>query len=176
MLASVGKTLMELLMLRSRVRLAGFLALTFLLISTHAHASGLTFGAKVGPMQLDVSGTDDPTNAGVAVGYEFGVGLGDLGFEGEFTTTVKDGKIGGKNLNIDTVGAYATYRSPGIVYLKGRVGYVGWDAAQTLGDSADDTSASFGLGLGLSLKVVKFELEYTQIDDNIDFISLGILF
>jgi len=163
-------------MMCSKVRLVSFLAFTFLLVSTHSHASGLTFGAKAGPMQLDVPDTEDPTNAGVAIGYEFGVGLGDLGFEGEFTTTVKDGKIGGMNLNIDTVGAYATYRSPGFIYLKGRVGYVGWDAAQTLGNSADDTSASFGLGLGFSLKVIKFELEYTQIDDEIDFISLGILF
>lgn len=158
------------------VRLLGSFAILFLLISTHVNASGLTFGAKAGPMQLDVPDADDPTNAGVAIGYEFGVALGDLGFEGEFTTTVKDGKIGGMNLNIDTVGAYATYRSPGFIYFKGRVGYVGWDAAQTLGNSADDTSASYGLGLGFSLKVIKFELEYTQIDDDIDFISLGILF
>lgn len=163
-------------MLCRRIKPALFIAFTFLLISTHIQAEGLTFGAKGGPMQLDVSDADDPINAGVAIGYEFGVALGDLGFEGEFTTTVKDGKIGGKELNIDTVGAYATYRSPGVVYFKGRIGYVGWDAAQSLGDSADDTSASYGLGLGLSLKVIKFELEYTQIDDDIDFISLGILF
>ncbi|WP_455218945.1 outer membrane protein [Kaarinaea lacus] len=151
-------------------------ALTILLVSTNLQAAGLTFGAKGGPMQLDASDADDPINAGVAIGYEFGVALGDLGFEGEFTTTVKDGKIGGKELNIDTVGAYVTYRSPGFIYLKARAGYVGWDAAQTLGDSADDTSTSLGLGLGFSLKIIKFELEYTQIDDDIDFISLGILF
>jgi len=99
-----------------------------------------------------------------------------VGFEGEFTTTVKDGKIGGENLKIDTVGGYATYRSPGLFYLKGRAGYVAWDAAQTLGESDKDSSGSYGLGLGISLKVVKFELEYTRIDDQIDFISLGILF
>ena len=162
--------------MRSRIQIISWLAITVLLISTQSHAEGLTFGAKVGPMQLDVSDTEDPTNAGVTIGYEFGLGLGDLGFEGEFTTTVKDGKIGGENLKIDTVGGYATYRSPGFIYLKGRVGYVAWDAAQTLGESDKDSSGSYGLGLGVSLKVVKFELEYARIDDQIDFISLGILF
>ena len=158
------------------VVLTRFLLFSLFLISAQVYAEGLTFGAKGGPMQLDVSGADDPINAGVAIGYEFGVGLGDLGFEGEFTTTVKDGKIGGLDLNIDTVAAYATYRSPGFIYFKGRVGYAGWDAAQALGDTADDTSASYGIGLGLSLKVLKFELEYTQIDDDINFVSLGIMF
>ena len=156
--------------------LAGFLLFTVFLFSTHVHAEGLTFGAKGGPMQLDVAGADDPTNAGVAIGYEFGVVLGDLGFEGEFTTTVKEGKIGGLDLNIDTVAAYATYRTPGFIYLKGRAGYLAWDASQTLGETVDDTSASYGIGLGLSLKVIKFELEYTQIDDDINFVSLGIMF
>ena len=53
-----------------------------LTLSTNAAASGLTFGAKTGPMQIDGL-DDDPTNAGVAVGYEIGVVLGDIGFEGE---------------------------------------------------------------------------------------------
>ncbi len=140
------------------------------------HASGLTFGAKAGSMLLDIPDTDDPVNAGVAIGYEFGVAIGNLGFEGEFTTTTKDGKIADQLLNIDTAGAYATYRSPGIVYLKARVGYVGWDAGQILGDAADDRSVSTGLGLGINLTLLKLELEYTQIDEDINFVSIAIQF
>jgi hypothetical protein len=150
--------------------------LTSLLIAASTSAAGLVFGAKAGPMQLDISTADDPLNAGVNIGYEFDVGLGDLGFEGEFTTTVKEGEIGLQKLNIDTAGAYLTYRTPGIVYLKGRAGYISWDADFSVGEVDEDTSASYGLGLGLNLKVIKLELEYTQIEEDIDFVSLGIQF
>ncbi len=150
--------------------------LLLLLAAGNSFAGGLTFGAKFGPMQLDVPGADDPLNAGVAIGYELGLGIGDLGFEGEFTTTTKEGEEGTQKLKIDTGGAYVTYRSPGIVYLKGRAGYVGWDADFNVEGKDDGTSASYGLGLGVNLTVIKIELEYTQIDDDIDFISLGIQF
>ena len=147
-----------------------------LLIPVSVHAGGLTFGAKVGPMLLDIPNSEDPVNAGVAIGFEFSTGLGDFGMEGEFTTTTKDGKIADELLNIDTAGVYATYRSPGIVYLKGRAGYVAWDSGLKLGDSSEDESASMGLGLGLNLNILKFEVEYTQIDDDINYVSLAILF
>ncbi|WP_455220657.1 outer membrane beta-barrel protein [Kaarinaea lacus] len=150
--------------------------LLLLLITTSTFAAGLTFGAKTGPMQVDISGVDDPLNAGVNIGYEFGIGLGDLGFEGEFTTTTKEGELGLQKFNIDTGSVYLTYRTPGFVYLKGRAGYLGWDADFNVNGKDDGNSASYGLGLGFNLKVIKIEMEYTQIEENIDFISLGILF
>lgn len=150
--------------------------LVLLLAANSAMAAGITFGAKSGPMQLDTDGVEDPINAGVAVGYEFGIVLGDIGLEGEFTTTVKEGELGIQRLKLDTAGAYVTYRSPGFIYLKGRAGYVGWDADFNQNGTDDDTGASYGAGLGFNLKIVKFELEYTKIDDDIDFISLGIQF
>lgn len=156
------------------IRITALLAL--LMSACNAYAAGLVFGAKAGPMQIDVEGIDDPMNAGVSIGYEFGIGFGDLGFEGEFTTTVKEGEVGLQKFNIDTGGAYLTYRSPGFIYLKGRAGYIGWDADFNVNSGDDGTSASYGLGLGFNLKVFKLELEYTQIDDDIDFVSLGIQF
>lgn len=150
--------------------IGSLLLLTTLFMST-ANAGGITFGAKTGPMQVDGL-KDDPTNAGVAVGYEMGVVLGDLGFEGEFTTTMKDGETqSGGDADIDTMGVYATYRSPGFVYLKARGGFVRWEAG-----SQDDTATSMGIGVGFSLGLIQFELELTQIDDDIDFISLGVQF
>lgn len=140
-------------------------------------AGGLTFGAKTGPMRIDASGvSDDPNNAGVTVGTEMGLVLGDLGVEGEFTTTMKDGSTsGGQDIDIDTMGIYATYRSPGFVYFKARAGFVRWDL--NVGSyQEDDTVNSMGLGLGFSLGIVQLELEWTQIDEDIDFISLGVVF
>lgn len=156
--------------------IATFLILAFCLSGT-ASASGLTFGAKTGPMQIDGPGfDDDPTNAGVAVGYELGLVLGDLGFEGELTTTMKDGSTtGGGDVSVDTMGLYATYRSPGFIYLKLKTGFTRWDV--DYGNlNEDDTATSTGLGIGFSLGLIQFELEYTEIDDDIEFISLGVQF
>ena len=159
--------------------LLGTLLIIAVSISTPVMASGLTFGAKTGPMRLDGPGIkDDPTNAGVTVGTELGLVLGDIGVEGEFTTTMKDGKTTGtpsSNIDLDTMGIYATYRSPGFLYLKARTGFVRWDA--NVGNySEDDTVTSMGIGLGFSLGILQIELEYTEIDEDIDFISLGIVF
>jgi hypothetical protein len=159
--------------MRNVLRVTGLLVF---LLGVETVLAGVTFGAKTGPVQPDLDGIEDPINAGVTIGYEFGIALGALGFEGEFTTTVKEGEYGIERLNIDTTGAYATYRSPGLFYLKGRAGYAGWDADFSVGGNEDDTSASYGLGLGFSLKLIKIELEYTQIDEDIDFVSIGIQF
>lgn len=142
--------------------------------STSAYASGLTFGAKTGPMQVDGL-DDDPTNAGVAVGYEVGIVLGDLGFEGELTTTMKDGDWAGNDVSVDTMGLYATYRSPGFLYFKAKTGFTRWDVDYSVGED-DDTVTSMGIGIGFSLGIIQFELEYTEIDDDIEFISLGVQF
>jgi len=142
-------------------------------LSSMSYAGGLTFGAKTGPMMFDQSGVDDPVNAGIAVGSELGVVLGDLGFEGEFTTTMNKGSYAGNNdLSIDTMAIYATYRSPGFIYLKARGGFLRYD----IKDGKNDTTTSMGIGVGFSLAVVKIELEYTQIDTDINFVSVGIQF
>lgn len=155
--------------------LTGFLLLICLSMSTTAFADGLTFGAKTGPMRFDSNNVkDDPTNAGVTVGYEMGLVLGDLGFEGEFTTSMDDGTLkspsNGK-FDVDTVGLLATYRSPGFIYLKARYGFITYEVGNN-----DDTSTSMGLGMGVSLGLIQLELEYTKIDEDLDFISIGVVF
>lgn len=165
-------------MAKQNALIATLFILAFSLSGT-AYASGLTFGAKTGPMQLDGANIDDdPTNAGVVVGYELGVVLGDVGFEGELTTTMKDGSTKGTpsdDISVDTMGLYATYRSPGFLYLKAKTGFTRWDLSAGSYEE-DDTVTSMGLGIGFSLGIIQFELEYTEIDDDIEFISLGVQF
>lgn len=157
------------------LKILGFLTVGLLAVSPTVYAGGITFGAKTGPMMIDLPGYDDPTNAGVAVGYEQGIVVGDLGAEVEFTTTVSPGTVNNQDVEIDTVGGYLTYRSPGFLYLKGRMGFVNWDLDYA-GVTTDDTNKSVGLGLGFSLALIKIELDYTRIDDDIDFISIGVQF
>ena len=152
----------------------GSLLVATMVFAATAHADGITFGAKTGPMQVDGL-KDDPTNAGVTVGNEFGIVLGDLGFEGEITTSMKDGENSfGQEGGVDTMGIYATYRSPGFVYLKARGGFLRWEGTGDFG--GDGTETSLGLGIGFSLGLIQFELEYTQIEEDIDFISIGVMF
>lgn len=160
--------------------LLGILAAALFAITPSAMAGSITFGAKMGPMIFnasDLQNVSDATNAGVAVGWEQGIVVGDLGVEAEFTTTIDKGEINNQDAEIDTFGGYVTYRSPGFVYLKGRMGFVNWET-DVNGISNDDSNESIGIGLGFSLALIKIELDFTRIssDEDINFISLGVQF
>ena len=88
---------------------------------------------------------------------------------------MKDGDWAGNDVSVDTMGLYATYRSPGFLYFKAKTGFTRWDADFGVGED-DDTATSMGIGVGFSLGLIQFELEYTEIDDDIEFISLGVQF
>lgn len=132
-------------------------------------------GAKTGPMMIDESGVDDPTNAGVLIGHEWGVVAGDLGIEAEITTTVDDGEFAGQDVQLDTLGLYAAFRTAGPVYLIGKAGVIRNELE--IGSVSDsDTGSAIGAGVGFSIGIAQFELEYTRIDEDIDFVSLGLRF
>jgi hypothetical protein len=133
------------------------------------------FGAKTGPMIIDKSGVDDPTNLGLMLGYELPVPLliGALGVEGEVTRTVEDGSFLQRDVELDTAAAYAAFRTAGPVYFKARLGYADLDE-EGISDIDGGTSAGVGVGLGLGL--VQFELEFTVLEDDVGFFSLGVQF
>ncbi|BAU49213.1 cell envelope biogenesis protein OmpA [Sulfurifustis variabilis] len=133
------------------------------------------FGAKTGPMMIDVGGFDDPTNVGVLVGHEWGVVAGDIGVEAELTRTLDDGEFAGQDVKVDTQGLYAAFRTAGPVYLIGKAGVVR-NEVEVGSSSGSDTGTALGAGVGFSIGIAQFELEYTRIDDDIDFLSLGLRF
>jgi hypothetical protein len=152
-----------------------------MLLAAPAMAGEVIFGAKTGPMMIDVNGIDDPVNTGIMVGYQQGVVLGDLGIEGEFTTTTSDGKISstGDKVSVDTMAVYAALRTAGPLYFKVKGGYLQADFNQKLGSgSKSQGGASYGAGLGFGIGILQLELEYTQtsLDENLAFVSLGIQF
>ena len=102
--------------------------------------------------------------------------VADLALEAEFTRTAEEGETrGGSDIEVDTNALYLTFTTPGPVYLKLRGGLI--DITADVGSASDDESGeSFGAGLGLSLGLLRLELEYTRIDDDIDFLSAGIVF
>jgi hypothetical protein len=139
-------------------------------------AGDLFFGAKTGPMILDVSGVSDATNTGVVVGYELlGVLLGDLAVEGELTTTTGDGELNNDKVEVDTKAVYLALRSAGPFYFKAKAGYlnVDVDVGET---SSSDSGTSYGVGVGFGIGIAQLELEFTKIDKDIAFVSVGVQF
>ena len=147
------------------------------MIASGAQADFL-FGVKTGPMLVDVEGadvSDDPTNVGVSVGYELGVLIGGLAVEAELTRSLSAGSVAGNDLEISTQGLYASFTTAGPIYLKARVGIM--DASVDAGGfSEDEGGETYGLGVGFSLGLFRVELEYTSIDDDVNFISLGLVY
>ncbi len=133
------------------------------------------FGAKAGPMLIDVGGVSDTTNVGVMVGYGLGVGVGDLALEGEITTTVDKGDFLGFDVEVDTQALYLAFRTAGPIYFKVKGGFV--NEKVTIGSiSETDTGVSYGIGLGFGIGIAQLELEVTTIEEDVVFFSVGVQF
>ncbi len=142
---------------------------------TTAHAGDLYFGAKAGPMQVDIGGADDPTNGALVLGYGQGIALGQLALEGELSTSLDNGTVRGREIEVDTAGAYVAFRSPGPVYFKARGGVVNVDTSVG-GVSNSETGAAYGVGLGFGIGVAQVEVEITAMENDARFFSIGVQF
>lgn len=124
-------------------------------------------------MMIDLGGFDDPVNAGAVFGTNRGAGWG---FEGEVTTTLSDGEFFGLDVSVTTVAGYGAYRSEGDTYFKGKLG-VAHEEVEIGSVSDDDNGASYGLGVGWrQFNGSMIELEYTIVEDDVNFLSLGFNF
>jgi hypothetical protein len=151
------------------------------LMTFPAFAEGWNLGFKLAyiePDEFDVSSSD---NAGLVLGYDWVQSYGVVGVESDFTTSFIDGSINGQDFSIDTLGVHATYKTIGPskglgVYLKLKAGAMYYDIDATNGpQSKNDIQASVGLGVGINMGYVAFELDYTTIKD-VEMVSLAILF
>src|SRR5687768_7671536 len=164
--------------------LVSLLAALLLIGTTTAKAqqNPLYFSGKVGIMDADISGFDNAMNIGVVAGYDLYVDqmMGTFSVEGEFTTTLSDGDItGGGDWDVDTLAVFGTYRSPGDLYFKGKLGYLDQDIKRVGGTTttipnADSSDFAYGVGGGWRLdRASSLELEYTVASDELTFISIG---
>lgn len=137
-------------------------------------------GLKFGWMDADASGFDDATNVGLYGGYTLHEDVnGNFAIEGEYTRTISDGDIPGGGWDIDTLAVYGAYRTAGPWFLKLKAGYLDEDINVSAGGSSisgSDSGLSFGAGGGVRLgNKAAFELEYTVIEDDVNFFSIGYL-
>jgi len=146
-----------------------------------AAMADLYFGVNAGPMMIDGASYDDPVNAGVVIGKEWGVVAGDIGVQAEFTTTANDGTYAGLpapyvyDVTVNTQAIYGAFRTAGPVYLIAKAGVLR-KQLDVGSDSTTDSGLAGGVGIGLSVGVAQLELEYTLVDQDTSYASLGVRF
>lgn len=139
--------------------------------------AGLTYGVKAGTMQIgfdDVEVSSDPSSIGVSIGYDF-AGT-NFGVEAEVTRSLSPGEVIGVDLEVESQGIYLTYTTSGKFYFSGRLGFM--DAGLVAeGLSEDEGGETYGIAAGYRLgERLRVEVDYTSIDDDINFISIGLKF
>lgn len=149
-------------------------------ISLPAFADQWNFGFKLAYFEADEPNVDDPDNYGFVVGYDWDKDYGVLGVEGDFTTTFEDGKLAGQDVSVDTVGAYGVYKTKGLAdqglgfYLKLKAGVIYYDVSAGPA-SDDDVEGSVGLGMGIDMGYVSFEIDYATAGDA-DMVNFAVLY
>ena len=131
--------------------------------------------------ELDAQHFDGPDNVGVLLGHERRYRYGYGGAELDFTTTYLDGSVDAGPVSADTLGAFVVYRTiesrrvhtgP---YFKFKAGAYHYDAE--VGDLTKSlTTGAFGVGFGINMYVVRFELELLIPEKDLNFVSFHILF
>lgn len=151
-------------------------AAVLLAAAGQASADGSIYaGGKIGLMDLDFRNTDEATNLGVLLGYDFaGTSAIRGAIELELTTTIFDGDIDGAgDWDLDTQAAYGVIKIGDALYAKLKGGVL-HEEGSVNGHSGSDTELSVGLGGGWRLAPnVALEAEYTRIEDDVDFWSFG---
>ncbi|MFK7859969.1 MAG: outer membrane beta-barrel protein [Granulosicoccus sp.] len=135
-------------------------------------------GAKVGTMRIgfdDNTVDSDPASVGIAAAYRFeSILQGGLSAEVEITRGITSGEVSGFDLDVESQGIYVAYTTQGRYYLKGRLGLM--DAALTAGDlSEDEGGETYGLAAGTRIGQWALELDVTSIDDDVTFLSVGVV-
>ena len=161
-------------------RLTLALLCLFLTNGSYAAARAWQIGVVGGIMTTDITGLDNAVNAGAALSYDFG----RFALEGIYTASVTDGdaSIGplSGDWDVTTIAAYGVYHSLGRYYLKAKAGYLNEDVTIRVGSISsgnEDNGASFGIGGGIRFhNNQRLEFEYTLIEEDVDFISVGLWF
>lgn len=150
------------------------IGITTLFLLTPAFAaepgkSNIFFGVKGGFMKPDGKNNDSAFNIGAVMGQGM---TKYFSWEAELNASLSDGKVSNTDWDITNIAGYAVYRSPGDIGFKAKAGLTYWD-------SPNDNGTSLTMGIGAGFKMGKsgmLDVEYTQVDDFVDYISVAYLF
>lgn len=129
---------------------------------------GAYVGLKTGSMDIDISAYNTKTPFGIMGGYSF---TESLALELEYTKT--DFDLMSASGDLTTFAIYGAYRTKGDLYLKSKIGYLS-ENIEVASISMSDSGISLGLGLGYKFSQFSVEAEYTIIEQDVDFLSIGL--
>ncbi len=153
----------------------GGLLLTLSLCAAPAGAD-LSFGLRVGPMDIDEPARDDPDNLALFLAYPLENRYVDLSLGGEVSRSFNDGETRrGEDLEFESEALYLEVRttSPLFVSLRG-----GYQQNKIISGKRSDRDDGYiiGGGIGFVSGRARFMLEYTDMGGDADFLSLGVQF
>lgn len=129
-------------------------------------------GLKTGALTADVSGFDFDA----PVGFYGGISRGAGSFE--FDVVIASGHFSGLDIGFNTLAVYNAYRSEGDFYVKAKVGLLREEVSAKedfIGDFKEvDIRASLGAGIGARFDYFSIEAEYTLIELDAHFFSVGL--
>lgn len=145
----------------------------------------LYYGVKAGLLLPDIGYMDNAVNVGGFVGAPFArVPAGTFSGEVEATITVIKG-----NVNIfgntghwhdNTLAGYGVFTTNGPMYFKAKAGFIIESVGMSVGGATgygSGSGLSFGVGGGMRLRGGQsIELEYTILDSDVSFLSVGYKF
>lgn len=144
-------------------------AFVFASLAGVAHAQQnqpLMFGGSVGIMKPHGSNNDNGFNIGGRISRNL---QDNIYWEAEVSLGISDGELGVKrDWSVNSLAGYGVYRSDGPIHLKAKLGVALWDD-----DFDSDTSLSAGIGIGFRLGAGVLDVEYTQINSYIDYVTVG---
>ena len=128
--------------------------------------NGLMFGGTVGFAKPHGSDNDSGTTIGGRLSQQI---QGNVSWEADLNLGITDGAIGAKDdWSINSAAVYGVFRTDGDIHLKAKLGVSYWD------DNFDhDTSLSAGIGIGFRMGRGVLDVEYTQINSYVDYITVG---
>jgi outer membrane immunogenic protein len=144
----------------------GLIASTLSTAAMAQSMQGLIFGGTVGVVKPHGSGSDSGMNIGGRLGQPI---QGNISWEADANLTVSDATYGSdSSYSINSIAGYGVFRTDGDVHLKAKLGVAYWDD-----DLDHDTSLSAGIGLGFRMGRGILDVEYTQINNYVDYITVG---
>ena len=135
--------------------------------AVHAQSSDkLMFGGKAGFAKPHGSNNDSGFNISGVLSKQI---QSNIYWEAELSLGIIDGEVGNNNnWNINSIAGYGVYRTNGNTHLKAKLGVSYWDD-----DFDDDFNLTAGIGLGFRVGRGVLDVEYTQINPDTDYITVG---
>jgi Outer membrane protein beta-barrel domain len=150
-----------------KILLAFGLVAAFISFSAMAQSTkGLMFGGTVGFAKPHGSDNSSGTTIGARLGQSI---QPNVSWEADVNLGVSDGEIGtDHSWSINSGAVYGVFRTDGDIHLKAKLGVSYWDD-----DFDHDTSLTAGIGIGFRMGRGILDVEYTQINSYVDYITVG---